>query len=472
MLTFSKVFLVIANVGNLAMTATVGDGTSTGSFTVRLYKQTLPLHSQDGLIHHKSAYFGHISIGRPTPQQFSVVFDTGSGHLVIPSVMCKTETCKKHKRYRRRASLTAQDIDRDGSIVGKGQPRDQLTIFFGTGEVDGVYVNDHVCMGELEERPRLGGMGTRGSSSGPSLLQASAQRASSSTYPEEDTEEDNAREPGCLQMRFITAITMTDDPFEKFGFDGILGLGLKSLSQALPFNFIESGAKEGAWYGDDYRLKMFGVFFAVSELEHSEITLGGFKQEHIAAGEQISWNKAVDAEHGHWQVAVKSITANGQRLTYCDDGTCRAVVDSGPSLLGVPSDLGNDLVDMLRHNITDGECGGDLPSIEIELGHFTVVLGPRDIARPEFLEGEETDEEITDTCIPMLMFIDLPEPLSEKTLILGEPAIQKYYTIFDALVPQIGFAKAHHVQPKVRASMPQEIAKLVQIQMKQHSREL
>merc|ERR1740123_517807 len=109
-------------------------------------------------------------------------------------------------------------------------------------------------------------------------------------------------------MRFITAIKMTDDPFAQVGFDGIMGLALSSLSQAPPFNLVETGAREGAWHGDDYRLKMFGVFLAVSDLEHSEITLGGYKQEHIAAGEQISWNK-VDGDCGHWQIDVKSITA-------------------------------------------------------------------------------------------------------------------------------------------------------------------
>jgi len=471
MITFSKVFIAIANVGNLAMAAIVGDGASTGSFTVRLHKQTLPLHSLDGVVHHKSAYYGEISIGRPIPQPFSVVFDTGSGHLVVPSVLCKTASCQKHRRYRRRSSSTSTDIDRDGTPVLRGQPRDQLTIWFGTGTVDGIYVNDQVCLGELEEQPYLRGSGTPDSLSGSSLLQARTKTVSSSSNPSED----NSREAGCMQLRFITAIEMTDDPFEKFGFDGILGLGLNSLSQAPPFNLIESGAQEGAWYGDDYRLKMFGVFFAVSELEHSEITFGGYKQEHIAGGEQISWNKALDWENGHWQVGVKSITAAGERLTYCDDGTCRAVVDTGTSLLGVPSDFGNDLVDILRHDSTEGECGGNLPSIEIELEHFTVVLGPSDIARPEFLAGEEPEENSTSTCIPMLMFMDLPEPLSPKTLVLGEPVIQKYYTTFDAHVPQIGFATAHHVQPKLRASIPQDLAQFIQVQMlskKQASLEL
>jgi len=195
---------------------------------------------------------------------------------------------------------------------------------------------------------------------------------------------------------------------------------------------------------------MFGVFFGVSDLEHSEITLGGYKQEHFVAGEQISWNKALDAEHGHWQIAVKSITAAGKRLTWCDDGTCRAVVDTGTSLLGVPTKIGRALVDRLRHNSTAAGCSGNLPVLEMELEQFTIVLGPSDISRPDFVAdpGHTTNS----TCMPMLSFMDLPDPLRPKTFILGEPALQKYYTVFDALAPRIGFATAHHVQPKLTAS--------------------
>jgi len=278
-----------------------------------------------------------------------------------------------------------------------------------------------------------------------------------------DQSEHEGEEHGCMQMRFLPAIHMTDDPFESFGFDGIMGLGLKALSQAIPFNLVESGAREGAWYGDDYRLRTFGVFLAVSDIEHSEITLGGYKQEHIAAGEQISWNK-VDGHRGHWQIDVKSITAAGERLPFCEDGTCRAIVDTGTSLLGVPSDIGNDLIDILRHNSAEAGCGGNLPSLEIELESFTVVLTPSDIARPEFVADSESPEAANEgqpqsSCIPMLMFMDLPQPLSPKTLILGEPVLQKYYSVFDALVPRIGFATAHHIQPKLPASV---VADMVQ----------
>ncbi|KFQ60429.1 Gastricsin, partial [Pelecanus crispus] len=52
-----------------------------------------------------SFYFGEISIGTP-PQNFLVLFDTGSANLWVPSTYCRTPACANHARFNPSLSST------------------------------------------------------------------------------------------------------------------------------------------------------------------------------------------------------------------------------------------------------------------------------------------------------------------------------------------------------------------------------
>uniref|UniRef100_A0A8C2TWG9 cathepsin E n=1 Tax=Coturnix japonica TaxID=93934 RepID=A0A8C2TWG9_COTJA len=78
-------------------------------------------------------YFGQISIGTP-PQNFTVVFDTGSSNLWVPSIYCTSKACTKHARFHPTRSSTYQPL---------GLP---ISIQYGTGSLTGIVGSDQVTV--------------------------------------------------------------------------------------------------------------------------------------------------------------------------------------------------------------------------------------------------------------------------------------------------------------------------------------
>ncbi|KAG9467652.1 cathepsin E [Eleutherodactylus coqui] len=76
-------------------------------------------------------YFGQISIGSP-PQLFTVIFDTGSSNLWVPSVYCTSKACLEHSRFKASKSSTYKT---------DSQP---FFIQYGTGNLTGILGIDQV----------------------------------------------------------------------------------------------------------------------------------------------------------------------------------------------------------------------------------------------------------------------------------------------------------------------------------------
>ncbi|XP_069731994.1 cathepsin E isoform X1 [Phaenicophaeus curvirostris] len=78
-------------------------------------------------------YFGQIAIGTP-PQNFTVVFDTGSSNLWVPSIYCISKACTQHAQFQPSQSSTYQAV---------GTP---FSIQYGTGSLTGVIGSDQVVV--------------------------------------------------------------------------------------------------------------------------------------------------------------------------------------------------------------------------------------------------------------------------------------------------------------------------------------
>ncbi|XP_041071603.1 cathepsin E-like [Carcharodon carcharias] len=81
-------------------------------------------------------YYGEISIGTP-PQTFTVVFDTGSSNLWVPSAYCISEACRLHQRFQSFFST---------SYSPKGN---YFAIRYGTGQLMGVLGKDKLTIGNI-----------------------------------------------------------------------------------------------------------------------------------------------------------------------------------------------------------------------------------------------------------------------------------------------------------------------------------
>uniref|UniRef100_A0A8B9Y429 Peptidase A1 domain-containing protein n=1 Tax=Bos mutus grunniens TaxID=30521 RepID=A0A8B9Y429_BOSMU len=81
-------------------------------------------------------YVGNITIGTP-PQEFQVIFDTGSSELWVPSIFCNSSTCSKHDRFRHLESSTFRLSRRTFSIT------------YGSGRIEALVVHDTVRIGDL-----------------------------------------------------------------------------------------------------------------------------------------------------------------------------------------------------------------------------------------------------------------------------------------------------------------------------------
>ncbi|XP_056217583.1 embryonic pepsinogen-like [Falco biarmicus] len=92
-------------------------------------------------------YYGTISIGTP-PQNFTVVFDTGSSNLWVPSISCTSLACQNHKMFNPLVSSTYKSTGQN------------LTIQYGTGKMEGIVGSDTVSVASLVDTDQLFGLST------------------------------------------------------------------------------------------------------------------------------------------------------------------------------------------------------------------------------------------------------------------------------------------------------------------------
>jgi len=335
-------------------------------FLVGLRRESVPIYRKGKIASFKTSYSGVLTLGTPA-QEFRVVFDTGSGHLVLPAAECATEACmvEGRRKFNMSASETSVAINSDGSLVPEGEHCDQVTIGFGTGEITGEFTKDIVCFGIVGA-----------STEPPSTDEAASAIDAGAVVVAEGAADKSGGTEMCVEMSVILAVEMSTAPFKTFRFDGILGLGLDGLALNKEFSFFEM------LLGKGLPASQFGIFLTEGEEgEDSEVAFGGVDDRRLL--EPLSWAPVVMPEHGHWQVSILAVRINGVELDICKDGTCRGVVDTGTSHLGIPAPADKEVADLLTREAGDLlDCRlVDAPEMEIDLPGYTLTLHPYNYMR-------------------------------------------------------------------------------------------
>lgn len=393
----------------MALGMMVSTCASSAMFIIPLEKQRVPVTVNGRVVSQKAAYFGTVQVGYTDPQNFTVVFDTGSAHFILPSTTCRGEACTKHRRYERAASSSAIDINHDGTRALRSVGRDQVSVSYGTGAVAGEFVSEVACLGS----------------------------------PRGVDEEPPHKRMNCARARLIHAHEMSAEPFSHFQFDGVLGLGLEALALDPEFNFFSQMTRGGRV------APVFAVFLAPGDDAGSnEIAFGGHNEARAAG--PLHWVSVASPEKGYWQVSIKHVYVGPQNLELCNAGDCVAILDTGMSSLGVPQKTAPSIHVQLARPVppespADVDCR-TVPGLTLtfDLGGFSIELEPSDYSRPAAMHIPRNDLAGVDPyliCRASLIPLDLPS-LGPNAFLLGEPVLQKYYTAYDTHRKRIGFSRA------------------------------
>uniref|UniRef100_A0A8C2ZNK9 Nothepsin n=1 Tax=Cyclopterus lumpus TaxID=8103 RepID=A0A8C2ZNK9_CYCLU len=105
-------------------------------FSVYFYLNPFSSDSHCVSVVYQAQYYGEISLGSPA-QNFSVVFDTGSSDLWVPSTYCVSQACASHRRFK---AFQSTSFHHDGRTFG---------IHYGSGHLLGVMARETLKIGSL-----------------------------------------------------------------------------------------------------------------------------------------------------------------------------------------------------------------------------------------------------------------------------------------------------------------------------------
>jgi len=273
-------------------------------------------------------YYGPITIGTP-PQNFNVVFDTGSSNLWIPSKHCSLLNipCKTHSKY---------DSDKSSTYVKNST---DFSIRYGSGSLTGFVSEDSVTLGSVTV---------------PKQLFAEA-----------------VKEPG---VAFVAA-----------KFDGILGFGFPEIAVNGIKPWFQTAVDAGLIKSPEFA---FYLSADASAATGGELTLGGTDPAHYTG----DFTYVPVSKPGYWQFAWDSMTIAGKSFSttmtaIADTGTSLL---AGPTadIKALAAQLPG--VKPLVHGEYSADCSkiDSMPTLTFTVGSTSFTLEGKDYILQETAAGQ------------------------------------------------------------------------------------
>jgi hypothetical protein len=333
-------------------------------------------------------FYGTISFGTP-PQPLTVVFDTGSGELVVSASGCTD--CMGSATYDPSQSSTA--------VLGETTK----SISYGSGDVSGDMYRDTMAFGTIEA-------------------------------------------PGIQ----VLASTTQSAQFDNFYFDGIVGLSLTVEPGHATDVFAKITAEnpqmkpifafyitpEGGETGSE---------ISIGGYDKTKVDAG-------AVWSKASVVPYPDADYNYWAINMATFTLGGSSTNLCPDG-CTAIIDSGTSYLAVGATQYAAIISHLQTKVTgcpsslleDPSMGSDSASAMTCMGtelsdfpDFTFNFAPSDVSL--VLKGSDYADCSDSAGCSVLITKSTGD--DSELWIFGDSFMKQYYTVFDRENKEVSFACA------------------------------
>ncbi|KAH8350590.1 hypothetical protein KR067_010158, partial [Drosophila pandora] len=325
--------------------------------------------------YYNTAYSVAVEIGNP-PQKFTLLIDTGSSNLWVPSIKCPAtdRTCANHNKYNSAASSTFVANNTNFNI-------DYGSNSGGSVALSGFLSQDTVTIAGLPIKNQV----------------------------------------------FAEITEEPENPFLNAPYDGLLGLAYSEISiggVTPPFyNLIQQGL---------IKKPVFSIYpnrNGTSAITGGELILGGIDSGLFRG---CLTYVPVSAQ-GYWQFTMGSADING--TNFCNK--CEAILDVGTSLMVIPQNAltkVNQILEVLNPKETNGVFLVDCAKIP----NFPDIIF--NIGRKDFpLKSSDYVLRYGNTCVSSFTSLE-----GLDFIILGEPFMGAYYTVYDLGYNMLGLAPALH----------------------------